>query len=128
MNKRPLAVIALFFILGIVLARYLPESVKFQHILTVTIILIISNLFHRVGGQNGHLRGVFLGLAIISFAALLYLNSNTFPKNHITNFIGEEKIKTGIVGTIKSPALARRPYYGKIASTYLFDTEALQRK
>ena len=28
MNKRPLAVIALFFILGIVLARYLPEMVS----------------------------------------------------------------------------------------------------
>ena len=132
MNKRPLAVIALFFILGIVLARYLPESVKFVHVLVGTSIFILfAFLFTTPGpgsGRPGSGGGkVLLILSVISFAVLLYLNANTFPKNHITNFIGEEKIKTGIVGTIKSPALARRPYYGKIASTYLFDTEAIKR-
>lgn len=56
MNKRPLAVAALFFILGIVLARYLPESVKFVHVLAGTCFFIFSaflfNLFHRVGGPE----------------------------------------------------------------------------
>ena len=132
MNKRPLAIIALFFILGIVLARYLPESVKFVHVLVGTSIFILfAFLFTTPGpgsGRPGSGGGkVLLILSVISFAVLLYLNANTFPKNHITNFIGEEKIKTGIVGTIKSPALTRRPYYGKIASTYLFDTEAIKR-
>ena len=132
MNKRPLAVIALFFILGIVLARYLPESVKFVHVLVGTSIFILfAFLFTTPGpgsGRPGSGGGkVLLILSVISFAVLLYLNANTFPENHITNFIGEEKIKTGIVGTIKSPALTRRPYYGKIASTYLFDTEAIKR-
>jgi len=131
-NKRPLAVIALFFILGIVLARYLPESVKFVHVLVGTSIFILFAFLFTTPGPGSIRPGsgggkVLLILSVISFAVLLYLNANTFPKNHITNFIGEEKIKTGIVGTIKSPALARRPYYGKIASTYLFDTEAIKR-
>jgi len=131
-NKRPLAVIALFFILGIVLARYLPESVKFVHVLVGTSIFILFAFLFTTPGPGSIRPGsgggkVLLILSVISFAVLLYLNANTFPENHITNFIGEEKIKTGIVGTIKSPALTRRPYYGKIASTYLFDTEAIKR-
>jgi len=130
-NKRPLAVIALFFILGIVLARYLPESVKFVHVLAGTCFFIFSAFLFTTPGPGSGRPGsgsgkVLLILSVISFAVLLCINSNTFPKDHITNFVGEEKLKTSIVGTIKSPSLTRRPYYGKIASTYLFDTEAIK--
>ena len=56
------------------------------------------------------------------------MNSYIFPDNHISHFLKEEKLKTSIVGIIKSPALTRRPYYGKIASTYLFEIEAIKDK
>ena len=48
------------------------------------------------------------------------------PNSHISHFLGEEKLKTGIVGIIKSPALTRKPYYGKINSTYIFELEAIK--
>ncbi|MBU4311442.1 MAG: hypothetical protein KJ706_01830 [Candidatus Omnitrophica bacterium] len=148
MNKRPLAVIAIFFIIGIVLARFLPGSVKFPHIFIVTLIfIIVSFIFSRIdsrspfswgqvypresggGNDNGccqKIANIFLLLSITSFAALLYLNSNIWPDNHISHFLGEEKLKTGIVGVIRSPALTRKPYYGKINSTYLFEVEGIK--
>ena len=132
MNKRPIAVIAIFFIVGIVVAKFLPDSVKFLHILVVSLIFIfcafLLNLSHLVGGQrwNDHLRGVFLVLSIISFAVLLYVNSNIFSNNHISHFLKEKKLNASIVGIIKSPALIRKPYYGKIASTYLFEIEGIK--
>ena len=137
MHKRPLAVISVFFIIGIVLGRFLPESVKFSHVFVITLISIgISFMLSRKKAsdeiasaasqpRNDSAKNIFLFLSIISFAALLYINSNTFPANHISRILGEEKLKTSIVGIIKSPALTRKPYYGKISSTYLFGLEAM---
>ncbi|MBU1146748.1 MAG: ComEC family competence protein [Candidatus Omnitrophica bacterium] len=145
MDKRPLAVIAIFFIFGIVLARFLPDSVGFSHIFIVTLIFILSAvIFSRIdsrlpSGKAAGFRGndkekvktrrianIFLLLSITSFAALLYVNSNIFPNNHLSHFLEKEKLKTSIVGTIKSPALTRKPYYGKISSTYLFEIQAIK--
>ena len=142
MHKRPLAVISIFFIIGIVLARYLPDSVKFRHVFTVTLIFILSAfIFSRIDSRfrgndkevpqlvgAGRIANIFLLLSITSFAGLLYVNSNIFPANHISHFLGEERLKTNIAGIIKSPALTRKPYYGKINSTYLFDVEQIEDK
>jgi len=126
MHKRPLAVIAVFFILGIVLAGFLPDSVGFPHVLAVVLVFIaVSFLDSRLHG-NDNTSNIFLLLSIIFFAVLLYINSNIFPNNHISHFLGEEKLKTSIVGIIKSPALTRKPYYGKINSTYLFEIEGVK--
>ena len=148
MHKRPLAATAIFFILGIILARFLPESVRFVHIFIVTLILILGSfIFSRVDSRfrgndkeieddeekapqffrSGRIANIFLLLSVTSFAALLYVNSNIHPNNHISHFLGEEKLKTSIVGIIKSPALSRKPYYGKINSTYLFEIEAIKK-
>ena len=147
MNKSPLAAIAVFFIIGIVLARFLPDSIKFPHVCIVTLIVILSSfIFSRIDSRfrgndkeigndkekvpqsfrTGRMSNIFLFLAIVSFASLLYSNSNTFPNNHISHFLGEEKLKTGIVGVIRSPALTRKPYFGKINSTYVFEVEAIK--
>jgi len=124
-NKRPIAVISVFFILGIVLARTLPLSIGFHHIFIITTASILSSfMFSRFKKTSN----IFLSLSVIFFAALLYLNSNFFPDNHIGHFLGEEKLKRDIVGIIKSPALTRRPYYGKINSTYLFEIEGIKDK
>ena len=142
MHKRPLAVIAVFFILGIVLARFLPESLRFVHIFIATLIfillcLLLSSTSCRPGlnlaysgwvAGRGKLANVFLLLSITSFASLLYINSNIWPDNHISHFLGDEKLKTSVMGTIKSPALTRRPYYGKINSMYLFEIEGIKDK
>ncbi len=127
MDKRPLAVISVFFILGIVLARFLPDSVKFLHIFIATLILISFTLILYPKGR-GKVSNIFLLLSVSSFAALLYVNSNIFPNNHISQFLGEEKLKTSVVGIIRSPALTRRPYYGNINSTYLFEIEGIKDK
>ncbi|MFH1854199.1 MAG: hypothetical protein ABH815_02695, partial [Candidatus Omnitrophota bacterium] len=44
MNKRPLAVIAVFFILGIVLARFMPDSIRFVHVFIGTLVFVLSCL------------------------------------------------------------------------------------
>ncbi len=122
MNKRPFFVVCIFFIFGILLARFLPAPVRFPHIFIVTLILIAFTLALASLGRGN----IFLLLSIISFAALLYVNSNIFPSNHISHFLKEEPFKGEIVGFIKSPALKRGPYYGKIASTYLFEVEGVK--
>jgi len=155
-NKRPLAVIAVFFMFGIVLARYLPGSVKFPHVFVVTLILIVISFILSISASSGEIgrtqlssalprtfrprslrsfaprndsvRNIFLLLSVISFAILLYANSNTYPSNHIRHILGEERLKTNIVGIIRSPALTRKPYYGKINSTYLFEVEGIKRQ
>ena len=146
MHKRPLFVGAIFFIVGIVLGRYLLDGVKFAHILIVTAIFIISSFLvgadlrvrpKNTDGSNGpthrsaptvrqKIANILLLLSVIFFATLLYINSNIFPNNHISHFLGEERLKTDIVGIIRSPALTRKPYYGKINSTYLFEVESIE--
>jgi len=126
-NKRPLAIIAIFFMLGIILAALLADSVRFHYFFIVTLIFISLTLTLPPKAE-GETANIFLLLSVASFAALLYINSNTFPSNHISHFLGEEKLKTSMVGIIKSPALTRRPYYGKINSTYLFEIEAVKDK
>ncbi|MCX5692133.1 MAG: ComEC/Rec2 family competence protein, partial [Candidatus Omnitrophica bacterium] len=68
----------------------------------------------------------FLFLSIISLGSLLYLNSNIFPSNHISHFLGKDKVKAEIIGIIKSPAEARGVYYGKVSSRYVFEIEAIR--
>ncbi|PIP20447.1 MAG: hypothetical protein COX40_04685 [Candidatus Omnitrophica bacterium CG23_combo_of_CG06-09_8_20_14_all_40_11] len=139
MHKRPLAVIALFFMLGIVLGRLLPDSVTLFHVFVVTLIFILLCLLlalisrrggfqtrpYSIDGGRGKIAHTFLFLSIISVGALLYLNSNIFPPNHISHFLGKEKLKSEIIGTIKSPAEARGVYYGKVNSRYVFEVEEI---
>ena len=115
MNKRPLAVIAIFFAFGIVIAKFLPDSIKFHHVFILTAFLILSSFIFS--------KNSLLVLSITSFAALLYINSNILPNNHIINFLEDGKLKTEVVGVIRSPVLTRRPYFGKINSSYEFDVE-----
>ena len=139
MHKRPLAVIAVLFIIGIVLGRFLPDNVKFFHVFVVTLIFITLTLTlppRRTGSLKRErvarsslmlapLLHAFLFLSIISLGALLYLNSNIFPPNHINYFLGKDKIKAEITGIIKSPAEARGVYYGKVSSRYIFELETI---
>ena len=125
MNRRPLAIISILFILGIVFAKFLPDSVVFFHISAISLVLIALALTLSLKGR-GNIANIFLLLAIVLFGALAHFNSNRFPNNYISYFLEEEPRKTDIVGIIKSPALARRPYYGKINSTYVFEMEAVK--
>ena len=139
MHKRPLAVIGVFFIIGIVLARFLPDTAGLLHVFVVTLISILLclllTLIHRRAGLNlpygmdGGIEKVahtFLFLSIVSLGALLYLNSNIFPLNHISYFLGTDKVKAEIIGIIRSPAEARGVYYGKVSSRYLFEVETIE--
>ena len=157
MHKRPLAVIAVFFILGIILGRFLPDSVRLFHAFVVTLILITISFILSMKAFSGEIgrtqlssalprtfrprslrsfaprndKGrktvhVFLFLSIISLGALLYLNSNIFPPNHISYFLEKDKLKAEIIGVIKSPAEARGVYYGKIRSRYVFEVETIE--
>jgi len=183
MNKRLVAVICVFFIIGIFLAACLPKLLNFTNAFTITLIFILLCLFlaliscrggfasHRGAGYPGArhrgetysygskniarsslklapLLHAFLFLSIISLGALLYLNSNIFPPNHISHtfapieigaqysaqrtpsfssgglhFLGKDKVKAEIIGIIKSPAETRGVYYGKVNSRYVFEVE-----
>ena len=139
MDKRPLAVISVFFIIGIILGRFMPESVGLSDVFVVTLILIVISFIlsmldsrfrgndkdEDISGDAGKIVHVFLFLSIISLGAFLYLNSNIFPPNHISHFLGRDKLKAEITGVIKSPAEARGIYYGKVRSRYAFETESI---
>ncbi len=147
MSKRPLAVISVFFIIGIVSVRFLPDNITLFHVFVVTLIFIALTLTFSLkgigrggfetrpyGSENSArsslilapLLHIFLFLSIISLGALLYLNSNIFPPNHISHFLGKDKLKAEIIGTIKGPSEARGVYYGKVRSRYLFEVEAIE--
>ena len=106
MHKRPLAVISVFFIIGIVLGRFMPDSVKLFHVFVATLIFIALTLILSLigkgrggfqtrpyGSENSArssltlapLLHAFLFLSIISAGSLLYLNSDIFPLNHISH-------------------------------------------
>jgi ComEC/Rec2-related protein len=163
MHKRPLAVISVFFALGIVLGRLLPDSVGLFHVFAVTLIFIsftlifaltltLSHKWERGYEMSSHkwergyemsshkwerearssarsslmlapLLHTFLFLSVISLGALLYLNSNIFPPNHVSYFLGKDKIKTEITGVIKDPSEVRGVYYGKVSSRYVLEVE-----
>ena len=123
MNKRPLAIIAIFFVLGIALARFLPDTIGFPRMAAITLIFILASF---ISCKYRMLANIFLFLSVTLIAALWYVNSSIYPNNHIGNFLGEEALKSGVVGIIKSPTLSRKPYYGKINSTYLFYVEAIR--
>jgi len=141
MDKRPLAIVALFYIIGIVLGSFLPDSVTLFHVFIVTLILITISFILSMNASSGEIasspsasrndRGgkvahIFLFLSIVSLGTLLYLNSNIFPPDHISHFLGKDKVKAEIIGIIKSPAEARGVYYGKVNSRYIFELEGLE--
>jgi len=150
MNKRPVAVICVFFIIGIFLAACLPKLLNLTNAFTLTLIFILLCWFlvliscrggfqtRPYGSKNiarsssrltssrlAPLLHTFLFLSIISLGALLYLSSNIFPPNHISYFLGRDKVKAEITGVIKSPAEARGVYYGKVSSRYVFEVEQI---
>ncbi len=123
MNRRPLAIISILFIAGIALAEFLPAWVRFTHIVTMNLIFILASLLLLKYRKAAN---IFLLLTIVLFGSLAHFNSNRFSNDHISYFLEEEPVKTGIVGIIKTPALKRGPYYGKINSTYIFAVEAIE--
>ncbi len=136
MNKSPLAVVSIFFIIGIFLGRFLPDSVSLSHVFVVTLIFITLTLTFCLlsRGRGGfqtrpysmdRTAHVFLFLSIISVGVLLYINSNIFQPNHISRFLGKDKVKTEITGIIQGPAEARGVYFGKVSSRYVFEVEQI---
>jgi hypothetical protein len=148
MDKRPLGVISVFFALGIVLGRVLTDSVTLSHVFVAILILITLTLIFSLTPALSHkwereyrisshkwerearsslilapLLHIFLFLSIISLGALLYLNSNIFQPNHISYFLGKDKLKAEITGVIKGPSEARGVYYGKVSLRYVFEVE-----
>src|SRR3989338_9096676 len=100
MDKRPLAVIAVFFIIGIVLGRFFQDHIRLIQVFYAAISFIIATIICVRFSRIAH---TFLFLSIISLGSLLYLNSNIFPPDHISHFLGKDKLKAEITGVIKSP-------------------------
>jgi len=61
MHKRPLAVISVFFIVGIVLGRFMPDTVTLSHVFVGTLIFIALTLIFTLTLTLSHLweRGLF---------------------------------------------------------------------
>ena len=64
MHKRPLAVIAVFFILGIILGRFLPDSVRLFHAFVVTLILITISFILSMKAFSGEIGRTQLSSAL----------------------------------------------------------------
>ena len=137
MDKKPFFVIAIFFIIGIILGRFLQNHISLIQAFWVAIFFIIGTIIFAIRSRRAGLNlpygigaskiaHIFLFLSIISAGSLLYLNSNIFPSNHISNFLGKDKVKADIIGTIKGPAEARGVYYGKVRSRYVFEIESMR--
>lgn len=116
MNKRPLAAICIFFTVGILLAACFSSLLKLTHVFIVTSIFILTTVIFL---KSLKISKIFLFLSITSLGSLLYLNSNIFPDEHISHFLGKERIKAEIIGIIKSPAeTSLTPWHESIAKDY----------
>ena len=122
MNKKPFAAICIFFITGIFLAERFQNLLKFTHVFIATLIFVLAAVLFL---KFLKISKIFLFLSIVSLGALLYLNSNIFPDRHVSYFLGKERVKAEITGTIKSPAEARGVYFGKVVSRYIFELESI---
>jgi len=120
MDKRPLFFIAIFFIAGILLGRFLQNYISFIRVFCAVIFFILATIIFIKSSKLSH---AFLSLSIISAGALLYLNSGMFPPNHISHLLGKDKVRAEITGVIRSPAEARGVYYGKVSSRHVFEIE-----
>ena len=122
MSKRPLLIVSISFILGILLAASQSNLLNLTLAFTSTLIFILATV---ISLKFIKISRICLFLSIISLGALLYLNSNIFPPDHISHFLGKDKLKAEIIGTIKGPAEARGVYFGKVGSRYLFQIESI---
>ncbi len=122
MNKSPLAIVSIFFIIGIILGKFLSGHISLIQAFYVVLFFVIATIIFVRFSKLSH---TFLFLSIISIGSLLYLNSNIFPPDHVSHFLGKDKLKAEIIGTIKSPAEARGVYYGKVSSRYVFEVEQI---
>ncbi|MFH1782507.1 MAG: ComEC/Rec2 family competence protein [Candidatus Omnitrophota bacterium] len=125
MNKRPISIIAILFMVGIILASifFNPTDFVCLFFLTLTSFFISLLLFRKRA-----LSEIFMLVSLIGVGSLFYINSNIFPNNHISNVLKEDTLKTYVVGVIKTPVLNRRPYFGKINSRYVFQIEAVKKE
>ena len=124
MHKRPLAVIVIFFIIGILLGEFFQSYITLIQVFCAFLFFLFFTITFTFT-RKIWVSYIFLFLSIISVGALLYLNSNIFPPNHVSHFLGKDKVKAEIIGVIKSPAEARGIYYGKISSRYIFEIESI---
>jgi len=122
MHKRPVAIIAALFITGIFSGKSLSSYIGLSQIFLAVLFFIIATIIFIRLSKTAH---IFLFLLIISSGALSYLNSNIFPPDHISYFLGKDKVKAEIIGTIKGPVEARGVYYGKVSSRYMFKLEEI---
>nr|MBU1327559.1 ComEC family competence protein [Candidatus Omnitrophota bacterium] len=122
MDKKPFVVICIFFIIGVFLAAYYSNLLELTHVFIVVLVFILSAVIFL---KSLKISKIFLYLSIIFLGSLLYLNSNIFPPDHISRFLGKDKFKAEITGIIKSPAEARGVYYGKVNSRYVFEVESI---
>lgn len=106
MDKRPLLAICVFFIIGIILVASIP---KLLNLITAFIITLVFAASTVISFKFLRISKIFLFLSITSLGSLLYLNSNIFPPDHISHFLGKERVKAEIVGTIKGHS-AGRPF------------------
>ncbi|MFH1478672.1 MAG: ComEC/Rec2 family competence protein [Candidatus Omnitrophota bacterium] len=125
MNKRPLFIIALCLVIGIIIAGFLPKKVDFICILIPVCVFIILSLLSFKSKASCN---IFISLSIIGLAVLLYINSNTFPNDHISGLLREGSQPSVLVGAIKQPILMRKAYFGKVISRYLFEVEGVKVK
>ena len=89
--------------------------------LALTSFIIVTITFVRFNKTAG----VFLLLSASCLGLFLYLNSNIFPPDHVSRFLGKDKLKAGITGIIKGPVEARDVYFGKVNSRYVFELEIM---
>lgn len=80
--KRPLVVLAVFYCLGIILARLAPFS--FWAIMGTALLIFVATVLLRRED-----RAFFIGIIILALlaGALSLKNSSALPKNHIDNFV-----------------------------------------
>ncbi len=125
MNKRPLFIIAIFFIIGIFASSLFFNSRLFIMLFIINCLLAASALFLDA---HKRLLSVALLLSVMCLGSIVYINSKILSNGNISNLLGNDPLKTKIIGVIRSPALGRKSYFGKINSRYLFEIESMNYK
>ena len=115
LRNNPLAIVCLFFCLGIWAARYVHIPVFFIY---ASCVLFLTTALVSLKRQL--LFSLSLGIAIFLVGFLHLQNAQTYPANHILNFISDNPQKAFVRGRVVSNPEASRTFYHSKKTTFTF--------
>ncbi len=115
MKNNPLAIVCVFFCLGIWTAKFVHIPLFFLYVSCVLFLLTALTSF-----KKQFLFSLSLGIAIFLAGFLHLTNAQTYPPNHISNFVSGNPQKVYVRGKVVTNPEVSRAFYHSKKTTFTF--------